>query len=74
MSKLSAVVIVLLLFAAPAFSAAADGEKITQEELVRRTQELFDAVAGGNRAPSKQYFAEDAVYCRENEDVVWKKL
>ena len=38
---------------------------ITQQELVRRTQELFDAVAVGNRAPWKEYFAEDAIYFDE---------
>jgi hypothetical protein len=41
--------------------AAVDTEKITQEELVRRTQALFDAVAGGDQAPWKLYFAEDAM-------------
>jgi Domain of unknown function (DUF4440)/Domain of unknown function (DUF3471) len=65
MSKLSAVVVVLLLFAACALSAAADSEKITQDELVRRTQDLCDAVAVGNQAPWRQYFAEDAVFFDE---------
>ena len=45
--------------------APADTAIITQEELVRRTQELFDAVAGGNQAPWKQYIAEDALYFDE---------
>jgi Domain of unknown function (DUF4440)/Domain of unknown function (DUF3471) len=64
MSKLRVVVHVLVL-AAFALSARADDEKIAQDELVRRTQELFDAVAIGNQAPWKQYFAEDAVYFDE---------
>src|SRR5205823_590973 len=38
---------------------------ITQEELVRRTQALFDAVATGNQAPWKENFAEDAMYFDE---------
>jgi hypothetical protein len=38
---------------------------ITQDELVRRTQELFDAVAVGNQAPWKKYFAEDCMYFDE---------
>lgn len=38
---------------------------ITQEELVRRTQELFDSVAGGNQAPWKAYFADDCMYFDE---------
>ncbi len=38
---------------------------ITQDELVRRTQELFDAVAVGDQAPWKKYFAEDCMYFDE---------
>ena len=38
---------------------------ITQQELVQRTQELFDAVAGGNQAPWEKYFADDAMYFDE---------
>jgi hypothetical protein len=45
--------------------AAADGEKITQEELVRRTQALFDSVAGGDQTPWKLYFADDAIFFDE---------
>jgi hypothetical protein len=40
-------------------------EAITQEELVRRTQELFDAVASGDQRPSKKYFASDTMYFDE---------
>src|SRR5271157_4131306 len=38
---------------------------ITQEELVRRTQELVDSVAGGDQKPWKKYFAEDAMFFDE---------
>jgi hypothetical protein len=38
---------------------------ISQDELVRRTQELFDAVAPGNAEPFKKYFAEDALFFDE---------
>jgi hypothetical protein len=38
---------------------------ISQDELVRRTQELFDAVAPGDPAPFKKYFAEDALFFDE---------
>jgi hypothetical protein len=38
---------------------------ITQEELVRRAQELMDSVAGGDQAPWKKYFAEDCIYFDE---------
>ena len=38
---------------------------ITQEELVRRTQELMDAVAPGNQDPWKKYYADDCMYFDE---------
>ena len=38
---------------------------ITQDELVRRTQELYDAVASGNQAPWKKYFANDCIFADE---------
>jgi len=53
----------LLTFAvllAPAASAA-EPVTITQEELVRRTQQLMDAVVPGDKTPWKQYFADDAL-------------
>src|SRR4029077_3117808 len=43
----------------------ADQQAITQQELVRRTQELFDSVAPGNAEPFKKYFAEDAMFFDE---------
>jgi hypothetical protein len=43
----------------------ARGPAITQEELVRRTQELMDSVVPGNQEPWKQYFADDATYFDE---------
>lgn len=46
-------------------AASATGYAITQEELVRRTQELCDAVVPGNKEPWKKYFAEDAIYSDE---------
>ncbi len=38
---------------------------ITQEELVRRTQELVNSVAAGDQKPWKKYFAEDCLYFDE---------
>jgi hypothetical protein len=38
---------------------------ITQDELVRRTQELYDAIAPGNQAPWKKYFADDCIFADE---------
>jgi hypothetical protein len=39
--------------------------EITQDELVRRTQELVDSVAAGDKTPWKKYFAEDCMYFDE---------
>ncbi|MGH9600847.1 MAG: DUF4440 domain-containing protein [Terriglobales bacterium] len=44
---------------------ASEPKRITHEELVRRTQELFDAVASGNQEPWKKYFADDSMYFDE---------
>jgi hypothetical protein len=38
---------------------------ITQQELVKRTQELLDAVSEGNQEPWKKFFADDAMYFDE---------
>ena len=38
---------------------------ITQDELVRRTQELYDAIVPGNQAPWKKYFADDCIFADE---------
>ena len=38
---------------------------ITQEELARRTRELSNAVAVGDKAPWKKYFADDCIYFDE---------
>src|SRR5258708_19845645 len=46
------------------FASAAD-VPITQDELVRRTQELYDAVVPGNQAPWKKYFADDCIFSDE---------
>jgi hypothetical protein len=40
-------------------------QPITQEELVRRTQELFDAVVPGNQEPWKKYYADDCLFADE---------
>lgn len=39
--------------------------QITQEELVRRTQEMMDSLVPGDQTPWKKYFAEDAMYFDE---------
>lgn len=55
----------LCVGAALALSAWARQSTVTQEELVRNTQEIFDAVAPGDPTPFKKYFAEDALFFDE---------
>lgn len=40
-------------------------QSITQQELVRRSQELFDAVITGNQEPWKKYYADDCIFADE---------
>jgi hypothetical protein len=47
-------------------AVAADNETaITESELVRRTQELYDAVVPGDQAPWKKYLADDSIFSDE---------
>ena len=46
-------------------SGCSRGPEITQAELVRRTQELFNSVAAGDQTPWKKYFADDCMYFDE---------
>jgi hypothetical protein len=46
-------------------SAAERDAGITENELIRRTQELYDAVVPGNQAPWKKYFADDSIFADE---------
>jgi hypothetical protein len=56
--------VALFLFT-PLQSICGDPAEITQEELVRRTQELFDAVVPGNKEPWQKYFADDCIFADE---------
>src|ERR1044071_555426 len=38
---------------------------ITQDELVRRTQELYDSLVTGDQAPWKKHFADDCMFADE---------
>jgi hypothetical protein len=55
----------LAMFAFATTLACAAEFPITQDELVRRIQELYDAVAAGNREPWQKYFAEDCIFADE---------
>lgn len=56
--------VAIALLALVASSFATEGT-IAHEELVRNTQELFDAVAVGDKAPWQKYFADDSMYFDE---------
>ena len=55
----------LIKFLSAATIVCAADVPITQDELVRRTQELYDAVVPGNQAPWKKYFADDCIFADE---------
>jgi hypothetical protein len=52
-----------LLFAAT-IGCAAD-VPVTQDELVRRTQELYDSLVSGDQTPWKKHFADDCIFADE---------
>jgi len=55
----------LIKFLSAATLVCAADVPITQDELVRRTQELYDALVSGNQAPWKKHFAEDCIFADE---------
>ena len=57
--------IISLLFISIGCSRGSGGASISQDELVRRTQELVDSVAGGDKGPWKKYLADDAMFFDE---------
>ena len=65
MFKYSALTLLLPAVCLLAWSGSVKQAPITEEELVRNTQELFDSVAPGNAEPFKKYFAEDAMFFDE---------
>jgi Domain of unknown function (DUF4440) len=54
-----------ILVITPSIKGAAEESTITHDELVRREQELFDAVGSGNAAPWQKYFAADCLFFDE---------
>jgi len=63
MSHNAILVISVFALLVPHFAGAQ--QSITQDELVRRTQELFDAVVPGNQEPWKKYYADDCIFADE---------
>jgi len=60
----SVVKLLLIIIFATALARGTD-VPITQDELVRRTQELYNAIVPGNQAPWKKYFADDCIFSDE---------
>lgn len=59
------VLTLLSLLASALTSFAAEPKTITEADLVRRTQELMDSVAAGNKEPFQKYFADDCLFFDE---------
>jgi len=55
----------LMILMAARSCTPAQHAPISQEELVRNSQEMFDGVAVGDQGPWKKYFAEDGMYFDE---------
>ena len=55
----------LIKFLSAATIICAADVPITQDELIRRTQELYDALVPGNQAPWKKHFADDCIFADE---------
>jgi hypothetical protein len=55
-------IIALLLCVGAPVTSPGENSTITEVELVRRTQELFDAVVQGDPTPWKKYYADDCLY------------
>jgi Domain of unknown function (DUF4440)/Domain of unknown function (DUF3471) len=55
----------LIVFLTAAVLASAADVPITQDELVRRTQELYDSLVTGDQAPWKKHFADDCMFADE---------
>jgi hypothetical protein len=55
----------LLKFLSAATIVCAADVPVTQDELVRRTQELYDSLVSGDQAPWKKHFADDCIFADE---------
>ena len=57
--------LILIGFLSLASIISAADVPITQDELVRRTQELYDSLVTGDQAPWKKHFADDCMFADE---------
>src|SRR5215469_4931570 len=53
------------LMLASSLSVTGAETPITEQDLVRRTQELYDSIVSGNQEPWKKYFADDCTFSDE---------
>lgn len=60
-----AAILLIIICAANGVRAEDQDSTISEKELIRRTQELYDAVVPGNQEPWKRYFAGDAIFSDE---------
>jgi hypothetical protein len=73
MTRVASVCVIGAMTLSVASCSRGRGETITQEELIRRTQEIIDAVATGDRKPFEKYFAEDSMIVDEKGRSMDKK-
>ena len=74
--KFLSIVLLGLILSAPASAQTAgqsSADVATEKELMRIAQELYDAVAIGNKAPWEKYVADDVIYTDENWHILTKK-
>ncbi len=67
MARSTTMLVLVLMVASLSLSSCTfrNRPSITQDELVRNAQEMFDAVAAGDQEPWKKYFADDSMYFDE---------
>lgn len=65
--------LVLAACAVAALAVAQESPAIDEAELVRRTQQIYDAIPPGDQAPWKSYYAEDAMVYDEKGRAMNKK-
>lgn len=73
MNRLLALCVIGVVAGSTANCAPGAAKAITQEDLVRRTQEIMDAYAVGDRKPFEKYFAEDSMIFDEKGRSMDKK-
>jgi hypothetical protein len=74
--KFTSSVLALFIFSLSGFAQTtvqSPADLATEKELVRIAQELYDAIAVGNKAPWEKYVADDLIYTDENWQILTKK-